>query len=275
MSRLYRGAQEHGGLTYVRFPAVDGMDKSSQINKSIVTTHWDSTFNAQFDSNCYVDARVVMSESERACALSHVLAWLCISKLKPSAGDRHSVVTPSSAAVEAVLAEHLSRNEDIDIKKYLGQLRALLSASDSGRRPFFYPDNERGGLFCLILEDDAVFRFKGQRIGRDVSVASYLRAITRALPEDCDICYLGYAANRDKQEHYLENQSSMFFVPTYLWQLHGYLISPRGAAKLLAHLPVNEPVDNFVGRLCHQRKLKVWSYILNTCSYKYNNSKFL
>lgn len=254
---MYKGAQEHGGLNLFRFPAVDGANHANIIDKAIVSTHWDSTFNAQFDSKCYVDTRIVMTESERACALSHVLVWLCVSKMKPSGlVDKTPIASHATAAVEVLLCSHLSRNEELPLDMYMEQLRCVHSLSCLGRDRLYYSKSDRG-LFCLVLEDDAVFRFRGKKAGRDVSVSAYLASIARALPEDCDLCYLGYAANRDKQDHYLENQSSMFFVPSYLWQLHGYLLSPRGAGKLLAHLPVNEPVDNFVGRLCYQKKLKV------------------
>jgi GR25 family glycosyltransferase involved in LPS biosynthesis len=159
-------------------------------------------------------------------------------------------------AAEAALSTHFTRDGELHLEKYMEQLRCVYFLSGFGRERLFYRSSDKG-LFCLVLEDDAVFRFRGRRAGRDVSVSAYLGSIARALPEDCDLCYLGYAANREKQDHYLENQSSMFFVPSYVWQLHGYLLSPRGAAKLLAHLPVNEPVDNFVGRLCYNKKLKV------------------
>ena len=50
-----------------------------------------------------------------------------------------------------------------------------------------------------------------------------------------------------------------FLQPQYLWQLHAYILTGKGAHTLLSNLPVDCPVDNFVAKLIFDGKLKVAS----------------
>ena len=56
-----------------------------------------------------------------------------------------------------------------------------------------------------------------------------------------------------------------FLRPNYLWHLHGYLLSVKGADALLRELPVVGPVDNFVATLIHEGKLEVRAASIPGC----------
>jgi len=85
----------------------------------------------------------------------------------------------------------------------------------------------------LILEDDAVF------------AAGLVKRLTRliaSMPEDTDALYLGYI----KGAPWRCKVAPGLYEAEYLWTTVAYLLWPRGAHKLLAALPVDEPVDNFM-----------------------------
>jgi len=96
----------------------------------------------------------------------------------------------------------------------------------------------------LILEDDAVFA-KG-----------FVRRATGLLacvPEDTDALYLGYI----KGAPWRCKVAPGLYEAEYLWTTVAYLLWPRGAQKLLAALPVDAPVDNFMAWQMATGRLKV------------------
>lgn len=259
------------GLVIARLPAVDGRfsetrnGKNCVIPECIVRQTWDSSVNATFDATCMTNSTVVMSASERACALSHAIVWLSIDEFF-SRIDANRPVT-QSAQVQALKAftEIYFLSLGTTYQSWLENLRFcfhlsnfLISPSPSG----LISKVDRN--FYLVLEDDALIREKGSV----ASFAAFLRHITESLPLDCELCYLGYAANWQKQcddsARYHKSDSSLFFEPTYLWQLHGYLLSRTGARKLLSHMPIDAPVDNFVAQLVYEKKIKV-IFLCFTC----------
>jgi hypothetical protein len=78
---LLRISEQHG-IIPMRIPAVDGLDTSISIPISDVTKIWDTTLNASFDSHCLEYVSQSMTDSERACAASHLMIWRMISKLR-------------------------------------------------------------------------------------------------------------------------------------------------------------------------------------------------
>eukprot|EP00927_Polykrikos_kofoidii_P080496 TRINITY_DN77373_c0_g1_i1.p1 TRINITY_DN77373_c0_g1~~TRINITY_DN77373_c0_g1_i1.p1 ORF type:complete len:296 (-),score=28.72 TRINITY_DN77373_c0_g1_i1:29-916(-) len=89
----------------------------------------------------------------------------------------------------------------------------------------------------VILEDDAVF---AKRFHQRIRVA--LNAATRV---GADIVYLGYIKGAPWRRHLGHG----LYEAEYLWTTVGYVLWPRGARKLLTALPVDQPVDNFMGWL--------------------------
>ena len=89
----------------------------------------------------------------------------------------------------------------------------------------------------LVLEDDAVLvdRFQER-----------LDQLLEELPRDFHYCALGYA--RPKEAPLLEIPGCEYIkLPTMTWYLTGYLLSQSGAQYLLDQLPVEGPVDSWIG----------------------------
>ena len=90
---------------------------------------------------------------------------------------------------------------------------------------------------ALVLEDDAVLvdRFQER-----------LDQLLEELPRDFHYCALGYA--RPKEAPLLEIPGCEYIkLPTMTWYLTGYLLSQSGAQYLLDQLPVEGPVDSWIG----------------------------
>ena len=87
----------------------------------------------------------------------------------------------------------------------------------------------------MILEDDAVLvdRFTER-----------LSAILEELPRDFHLCSLGYSHPKKAP---IFPFSGHLGIPTFLWYLTGYILSLEGARYLLNSLPINGPVDTWIG----------------------------
>eukprot|EP00536_Pseudo-nitzschia_multiseries_P006797 jgi/Psemu1/193922/e_gw1.149.25.1 len=90
----------------------------------------------------------------------------------------------------------------------------------------------------LILEDDAIMvdRFRDR-----------LDELLRELPRDFHYCALGYAKPKEAPLVDLPGCEHIK-LPTMTWYLTGYLLSQSGARYLLDHLPVEGPIDAWMGR---------------------------
>lgn len=96
----------------------------------------------------------------------------------------------------------------------------------------------------VVLEDDAVLK---------PDFTSRVRnALTDLGDEQPDILYLSYIQGAP----WRRTVSADVREAEYLWTTTGYVLWPSGARKLLAALPVNQPVDNFMATLMSKRKLR-------------------
>jgi len=95
----------------------------------------------------------------------------------------------------------------------------------------------RGAGPLLVLEDDAM---------PTAEFVDRLRDALEALRnESPDLLYLGYT----QAAPWRRKVSKCVREAEYLWTTVGYVLWPSGARKLLAALPVDQPVDNFMARL--------------------------
>jgi GR25 family glycosyltransferase involved in LPS biosynthesis len=96
-------------------------------------------------------------------------------------------------------------------------------------------------LYSLILEDDVYFR---RRFARVFNRAWAELAHAQRKP-GFDLLYLAYAEARTGAE--MAPVSRELLRPARgLWQLSGYVLSKRGAGRLLNRLPVRGPVDLWI-----------------------------
>lgn len=258
------------GYHIVRFPAVDGSALGGQVDSVkpsnglasdcsvnalipdvVVTKIWDSTLNSTFDELCIPNKNNVLSASERACAMSHVMVWQSIANFSSDSKGKPGDTSFSMSRRAINTFGETNFGGHISFYEWMNQLGFVRNLSS----PSFIvgPDTTNKQRYTLVLEDDAIFRGIA-----DSFRAMYIRHIVDSLPSDCDLCYIGYAANWSSQDKVTFSDRSMFITPSYVWQLHGYLLSPGGAKKLLNHLPVDSPVDNFVARLSFEKKIKVF-----------------
>lgn len=117
------------------------------------------------------------------------------------------------------------------------------------------------GDWYLILEDDATLN----NLHRNNHFRGYLSMVMKYIPDDWDLLYLGHAAaprGRGIRVGGMKKKkfgAGWFHKAKYVWQLHAYIIRGRAVDKLLSHLPIKGPVDNFVARLIHDEKLMAYT----------------
>lgn len=231
-----------------------GNDSNESIPLEIVTSHWDSTLNSTFDKQCAVNVATPLTPSERACAAGHIMVWKLIYELSVEQKFRENVQGIFQKIPPVVLNASRSTMKVISKQDYYFLSRVY----SSNQWCHHHAKGVNNCSYYLIFEDD--FEIKSwitiDHASGDKSTGFMARVneIQRNLPPDTDICYLGYVKPYDIT---WKKYGKHFLEPTYLWQLHAYLLSGTGAKKLLASLPVDSPVDNFVARLIHEGKLKV------------------
>ncbi|KAJ8601882.1 hypothetical protein CTAYLR_002636 [Chrysophaeum taylorii] len=105
----------------------------------------------------------------------------------------------------------------------------------------------------IIFEDDVVLA---------PGFSQQARAALMDAPPDADLVLFGYffpGAEIDDLRRQPAAVLRRFLRPSYFWGLHAYALFPKGAAKLLRHLPVDSPADVFVARLVHDRTLAAYA----------------
>lgn len=227
----------------IRFPAVDGMSLKgdpSLVPEKFVSTSWNTSLNCQFDFKCSKNNDVPLTSTERACAMSHLLIWKAIEKLYVQGNDKESGLPP--------IVEKLSQS-----------LLFYRNISQNILKDYF-----------LIMEDDAHLRINplttyfstkpNQMNVRTIyhnSLIEELLYIIQRLPKSTDICYLGRVLPWKSKEFKSQPIKSIFLRVNYVWNLHAYLIHGHCVEKIMAYLPINMPVDNFLASLAHSQGLEV------------------
>lgn len=181
----------------------------------VVAAHWRPSDLKAFDQHAWDNGlKVKMSKSERACAFSHVASWQ---------GARRSLEIP---------IEEPSRLPSGS--PYIQRLFRI-SGFAKGKALLTSNANMPPSPVCLIMEDDAILvdRFTDR-----------LEEVLTELPRDFHFCSLGYSRPKSAP---IVPWSSQLGIPTCIWYLTGYLISLDGAKYLLKKLPVQGPVDSWIG----------------------------
>lgn len=96
--------------------------------------------------------------------------------------------------------------------------------------------------YTLVLEDDVIFR---RGFPRDFDRAWTELMYVSGPSADFDILYLSYQEARTGAKKHQVTQE-LFRPSRGLWQLSGYILSKKGARKLLSLLPVQGPVDMWI-----------------------------
>lgn len=125
----------------------------------------------------------------------------------------------------------------------------------------------------FVLEDDAQIHFdrsagNGKMNGKVFT--DVLKRGIEAMPKECDVLYLGWSGHRAGNYKFHKEETKKAGLPhavgnlrkvEYVWTTIAYLITPKGAAKLLkASQPMNQPVDNFMAWEAREGRLN--SYVI-------------
>lgn len=100
----------------------------------------------------------------------------------------------------------------------------------------------------LVLEDDAA-PIEG-------SAGILVRALN-SLPRDAHLLYLGYS----QAAEWRRQVSPELVEAEYVWTTVGYIIWPAGARILLSKLPIDQPVDNWLGCMCASGDIKSYCVV--------------
>ena len=261
------------------------------IPESDVSLFWDSTLNSTYDDKCTVNQATPMTPSERACAASHLKVWRNISEMRetlfsaPTPSSTSSSSSSSSSSVsknvpsissDILEEEEANKNDNVNpklIEISRGCFRLsrvgggwiplpsttgrsnLQNKKDSTiqRKPVPTTDNENNfDDWYLILEDDAETTNNVIADGLQVAINKILH---QKLPNDFDICYLGHVLPNNCQKTFF--RGGEIIKPNYAWCLHSYIVRGKAINTLLSNLPINCPVDNFIGQLLYDEIIQV------------------
>ncbi|KAL9182178.1 hypothetical protein ACHAXT_012830 [Thalassiosira profunda] len=193
--------------------------------KDFVADQWRPSDLKAFDRDARDDFKLVRtSNTEKACALSHVASWMGVESTLSQIG--------TTAGNNCELYGH---------EWYEKKLLRMFKISGFARGPAMLQQND--GMdpvpVCVVLEDDAVLHDR---------FAERLASLLEELPRDFHFCSLGYS--RPKYAPMVE-YSAHLGIPSCLWYLTGYVLSLAGARHLIQSLPVVGPVDSWIGlKMC-------------------------
>lgn len=188
---------------------------------------------------------LAMTPSERGCAMSHLLIWKALHILS-------NPLNAPSTHLSGAFGRQIQQIAD-DLHCFYGSIVHLL----------------RG--FYLVCEDDMQVNITQivvqNKLAINNVVSHYhhtllteLLYVIKKAPADADLIYLGGVV--PKGNKVIKNIFRNVFVKVnYIWQLHGYLIHRDAIPKLLQHLPISMPVDNFVAALAYEGKLTVYTLV--------------
>jgi len=215
------GSHDIEEVTKQAFGSAEGTKQQSSL-EAYVSLKWRPHDLKPFDTKATNDEHLLVriSDTERACALSHISTWRGITRsltLKAEETPWKSSFQHTEHLRRLFLSSGFARGQPLE-RKNIGMPPALV---------------------CVVLEDDAILcdRF-----------AERLDSLLEELPRDFHFCSLGYGRPATAP---LVKFSSQLCVPTCIWYLTGYVVSLEGAEHLLGSLPVRGPVDSWIGlKMC-------------------------
>lgn len=219
-------------MSACRVPAVDGLmlkDHPDLVPESDVTVNWNTSLNCLFDAKCVSNTVIALTNTERACAMSHLTVWKAIHRLYS--------------------AEEVAADEEVDaLARTLVMYRQL--------------SNNILSDYYLIFEDDVHIKLQDINTFHDASycytnsLLQELQYIISRLPPSTDICYLGGIVPKKSAAYKERRVKTLFVSVNYIWNLHAYLLNGKSVHKLLSCLPINMPVDNFLASLAHNSTIE-------------------
>lgn len=97
----------------------------------------------------------------------------------------------------------------------------------------------------IVLEDDAV------------ALPSFTETVAQAVKEAPKGTHMVFLSSKDRGRP--KRAGKVLMTPDFIWTTVGYIIWPAGAKALLEMLPVDAPVDNFLGWHIREGRVKAYS----------------
>ena len=156
------------------------------------------------------------------------------------------------------LSSSIGRSSVEDIKDKKGQ-RNRQAIPISAMKTNDNINNVNNGFddWYLILEDDAEITNNAMLEGLQLTIN---KIIQQKLPNDFDICYLGHVLPNNCHKTYF--RGGEVIKVNYAWCLHSYILRGKAINTLLTNLPINSPVDNFIGQLLFDGIIQVTLIII-------------
>lgn len=278
--------KETSWLDFEQFLASDGSQRA--IPEDEVTSTWNTSCNAQFADyfEWVFDAPGTELDGKQwkwSCDAESDAEWLF--KEKKHKGQEFSYIhhAPETGVSRTATVQRLATKEKFNLKLQLAPqfvnpgLTQKMSPGERGcahsHLRLWRVAADRS-LPTLVFEDDVqmVFDRSNHKLGQsNGNVFSERLAQTLDLaPVDYDVIYLGWSGwrggnyrsgKKDPTDDAPWNKDPKKFLrkAEYVWTTVGYVISQKGAKKLLAAArPLNQPVDNFMAWEASQGRLNAF-----------------
>lgn len=267
-------------LKFERFLASDGTQKP--IPKSAISETWNTECNAH-----YGDYFMWVIDAPRTKDHGKMWRFACET---PEPGDKEwrfkehakqefeyirDAPFVNSSPARTATAEHVPTGKKTKLKLMLKKEGDTMKMS-GGERGCAHSHHRLWGIAAsrssntLVLEDDVHIKFERNGGKGKMNGSVFTKRLELALneaPADFDVIYLGWSGWRGGHlYHWPESctdpkTSHILQKSEYVWTTVAYVISPKGAKKLLkAARPMNQPVDNFMAWEASQGRLN--SYVV-------------
>ncbi len=241
------------GMIVIRYEAIDGKElihseNKSQIPSTDVAVVWDSHLNCKFVTNTIRSKSILMTDTERACAASHLAVWRIIVDYR-----RNFLKSPMDKSMSIPLSI-----KDRGIMTMLKDIFKFTSIFNLNYEPVMIT-NALGKTddWYFILEDDARLKTNRQRSKRFIN-----QLVHNIIPIDFDVLFLGYFANSSMNINEFRKEKIKFRRINYVHGLHAYLIKGKSLEFILnQHLPITSPVDNYIGSLINGGHLNAYAVV--------------
>lgn len=153
---------------------------------------------------------------------------------------------PNNLITEAGIQDALDKSKRVYVPLTIGGIGCALS-----HRNIWLDIINNNVSSALILEDDSSF---------SDDFSQKLQMLEENIPTNYDMIFLGYHRTSIKYlSHIIINK--YFKKPLKIFGLFGYVVSKKGAAKLLKMFPITEQIDSEIGNNINKLKFNIYTVL--------------
>ncbi len=244
------------GMIAIRYAAIDAKELVHSADKyhipeTDVVVNWDSSLNCKFVTNTFNSKTIPMTDTERACAASHLAVWRIIVDYR-----RNFLNIPIDKVASVAHPPNSTLSISKDMRNVIKGVLRFTSISNMNYEPVMITNSL--GIqddWYFILEDDARLKANRQRAKKFIN-----QLVHNVIPSDFDILFLGYFANNSMNLNEFRKEKIRFRRINYVHGLHAYLVKGKSLELILnQHLPISGPVDNYIGALINAGNLHAYA----------------